>query len=246
MVGSREIGNVERLSRRARQTCDTLIQPWALVGGVTKLSRVHENECSRLLSLSARVVLPEPAALFGSRYEVGYGVSVDAEYLGYLPEGLLHPKTSGDPPSELAPFPDQSAGETGFRLLCQSRPRLTMPEVRQHPDQLVNLFRPARSARLAPVYRTGHFHDLLIWQRRFAALSGDLQQVCGEVLQTTGAVVQPTRYAGEGVVSRALKNRWATGPNAGCRSDASDLTSFASPLRLREDLREPRWGGGKG
>src|SRR5918993_541767 len=159
MVRSREISNVDRLFAKARQTCDTLTHPPGMVVGVTKLSRVHENERSRLLSPSACVVLPEPAALFGSRYEVGYGVSVDAEYLGYLPEGLLHPKTSGDPPSELAPFPDQGAGETGFRLLRQPRPRLTVPEVRQHPDQLVNLFRPARFARLAPVYRTGHLNN---------------------------------------------------------------------------------------
>src|SRR5918993_4706489 len=146
MVGGREISNVERLSRRARQTCDTLTHRWGMVVGVTKVSRVHENERSRLLSLSACVVLPEPTALFGSRYEVGYGVSVDAEYLGYLPEGLLHPKTSGDLPSELAPFPDQGAGETGFRLLRQPRPCLAVPEVGQHPDQLVDLFRPAWSA----------------------------------------------------------------------------------------------------
>src|SRR5215212_4930447 len=61
VVGSREIGDVQRLIARARRLCDTLIPPPGLVAGVTKPSRVHKNERSRLLSPSACVVLPEPA-----------------------------------------------------------------------------------------------------------------------------------------------------------------------------------------
>src|SRR5215208_55964 len=246
MVRGREIGDAEQLFAGARQTFDTLTPSSPLGVGVTKLSRVHEHEGSRFLSPPIFVVLPEPACLFGPAHQVSYGVAVYPEYLGHLPERLLHPQAGRDPLTELAPLPDQGAGETGLRLLHQLLPRLAVPVVRQHPDQLVNLFRPARSARLQAVYRAGHLEDLPIWQRRFAALGVDLQQLCGEVFQATGAVVQPTRYAGEGVVPRALRNRRATGPDACRRGDAPDLTSFASPLRLREGLREPLRRSGKG
>src|SRR5215212_6471824 len=130
MVRSREIGDVQQLIAKARQTCDTLTPPRRLVAGVTKVSRVHENERSRLLSLSACVVLPKPARGFASFHEVGDGVPVYTEYLGHLPKRLLYPQAGWDPLTELAPLPDQGAGETGLRLLRQPLPRLIMPVVR--------------------------------------------------------------------------------------------------------------------
>src|SRR5215211_3471547 len=130
MMGSREIGDVQGLVGKARHFCDTLIPPPLLVVDVTKASRVHENERSRLLSLSACVVLPKPARGFASFHEVGDGVPVYTEYLGHLPKRLLYPQAGWDPLAELAPLPDQGAGETGLRFLRQPLPRLIMPVVR--------------------------------------------------------------------------------------------------------------------
>src|SRR5215208_8069102 len=243
MVRSREIGDAEQLFAGARQTCDTLPPSSPLGVGVTKLSRVHEHEGSRFLSPPIFVVLPEPACLFGPAHQVSYGVAVYPEYLGHLPERLLHPQAGRDPLTELAPLPDQGAGETGLRLLRQLLPRLAVPVIRQHPNQLVNLFRPARSARLQAVYRTGHLEDLLIWQRRFAASGVDLQQLCGEVLQATGSVVQSACYAGEGDVPHALQDGWAIGTDARRRGDAHDL--YCVPMRLRECRYKLRWGFGQ-
>src|SRR5687768_14149679 len=114
MVRSREIGNVDRLYPKARQTCDTLLHRPPLVVGVTKLSRVHEHEGSRFFSLPICVVLPEPAGFFGTAHKVGYGVPVYPEYFGHLPKRLLYPQAGRNPLAKLSSLPDQGAGETGL------------------------------------------------------------------------------------------------------------------------------------